>query len=200
MTIHAYVVEHDFGFAPNPFFRFCSLGCCKPDMRKATKVGDMVAGTGSARVKRSGYLTFWMKIDEILTFDQYWDDPRFRRKRPAMRGSAVQRFGDNIYHRDPLTGEFVQEDSFHSDVGGQISETDLIADTGKTERVLVGRDFAYYGREGPKIPGHLSDFVRRRGWRYHYPTEQEEAFLAWFAGFPQRGYLGEPADWQFIEL
>jgi hypothetical protein len=160
----------------------------------------MIIGTGSARVKRNGYLTFWMRIDEILTFDQYWIDPRFRRKRPVMRGSAMQRFGDNIYHRDMATTAFVQEDSFHSDTGGILSEPDLLADTGKTERVLLGRDFAYYGGEGPKIPEHLSDFVRRRGWKYHYTKGQEDTFMDWFAGFPERGYLGEPADWQFIEL
>ena len=201
MTIHTYVVEHDYGFAPNPFFGVCSLACCKQDMRKAMKLGHMVIGTGSARVGRTGYLTFWMKVDEIITFDDYWIDPRFQRKKAFLRGSAVQRFGDNIYHTDPVSGEIVQEDSFHSLEGGVLSEKDLNDDTGTTNKVLLGREFAYFGGEGPKVPDHLGDFVLGRGWKYHPLTQdREDAFMAWFAGFPQRGYLGEPADWRAIEL
>lgn len=202
MTIHTYVVEHDYGFAPNPFFRVCSLGCCKQDMRKVAQLGHMIIGTGSARVSRAGYLTFWMKVDEIITFDQYWADARFQRKKAFLRGSAVQRFGDNIYHTDPETGKVIQEDSFHSLEGGVLSEKDLRDDTATTNKVLLARDFAYFGGEGPKIPAHLNDFVMgRQGWKYHPLTQdREDAFMEWFAHFPERGYLGEPADWRAIEL
>jgi hypothetical protein len=201
VTLHTYVVEHDFGFAPNPFYGVCSLGCCKQDMRKVVQEGHMVVGTGSKRVGRAGHLTFWMMVDEIISFDEYWIDARFRRKRAFMRGSAMQRFGDNIYHTDPVTGEVVQEDSFHSREGGLLSEGDREADTGKTNRVLLARDYAYYGGEGPKIPSHLVDFVfQRQGWKYNFSKEREDAFMDWLSDFPKRGYLGEPADWKFVEL
>jgi hypothetical protein len=162
----------------------------------------MIIGTGSSRIGRAGYLTFWMRVDEILTFDDYWVDPRFQRKKAFLRGSALQRFGDNIYHTDPLTRQIIQEDSFHSLEGGVLSEKDLKDDTATTNKVLLARDFAYYGGEGPKLPGDLSDFVfSRQGWKYRPLTQdREDAFMEWFARFPKRGYLGDPADWQFIEL
>ncbi|WP_225761747.1 hypothetical protein [Acinetobacter sp. Marseille-P8610] len=34
MKIFSYVVSRDFGFAPNPFFNFCTLATCKPKIRK----------------------------------------------------------------------------------------------------------------------------------------------------------------------
>jgi hypothetical protein len=161
----------------------------------------MIIGTGSKRVGRMGYLTFWMRVDEIITFDDYWIDPRFNRKKAFLRGSAVQRFGDNIYHTDPGSGEVLQEDSFHSLEGGVLSEKDRKDDTGRTNKVLLSRNFAYFGGEGPKIPPALSDFVVRRGWKYRALTQdREDAFMQWFEQFPQRGYLGEPADWKSIEL
>ena len=100
MNVFFYVIEHDLGFAPNPFHGVCSMGCCKPDIRKVAAVGDYVLGTGAVKPKLRGHLTYWMKVDEVVTFDQYWKDPRFRRKKPVMHGTTYLRYGDNIYHRD----------------------------------------------------------------------------------------------------
>jgi len=100
VTVFSYVIEHDLGFAPNPFHGVCTLACCKPQIRKAAKVGDYVLGTGAVKPKLRGHLTFWMRVDEVVTFDQYWQDRRFRRKKPRMSGTTALRYGDNIYHRD----------------------------------------------------------------------------------------------------
>ena len=37
MTLFSYVIEHDLGFAPNPFHGVCTLACCKPQIRKIAK-------------------------------------------------------------------------------------------------------------------------------------------------------------------
>src|SRR4051794_22002633 len=100
MTVFTYVVEHDLGFAPNPFHGFCSLACCKPRIREKARLGDYILGTGAVKPKLRGYLTYWMQVDEIVPFDEYWIDKRFRRKKPAMGGTTFLRYGDNIYHRD----------------------------------------------------------------------------------------------------
>src|SRR5262245_48770885 len=100
-----------------------------------------------------------MRVDEILAFDDYWADPRFKRKRPVMSGSTYLRYGDNIYHHEGGQA-FRQEDSFHSLPDGSLSSGDLKRDTGSTDRVLLARDFAYWGRAAIAIPKELQCFVR----------------------------------------
>src|SRR5713226_3129081 len=97
MKLFSYVVARDYGFAPNPFFGCCTLATCKPNIRKHAQVGDWVLGTGSKGYGLDGHLVFAMKIVEALSYERYWDDPRFRQKRPNLRGSVKQAFGDNIY-------------------------------------------------------------------------------------------------------
>jgi hypothetical protein len=161
LTIFSYVIEDDLGFAPNPFHRICTLGCCKPKIRKKAKLGDYILGMGAVRPKLQGHITFWMRVDEILTFDEYWVDIRFRRKKPVMGGTTYLRYGDNIYHRD-IDGVFQQEDSFHSLEDGAVSLGDLRRDTGTTEKVLIGREFAYWGRSAIKLPDKLRCFAISR--------------------------------------
>jgi hypothetical protein len=199
MTIFCYVIEHDLGFAPNPFHGVCTLACCKPRIRRRAKLGDYILGMGAVKPKLQGHLTFWMRVDEIKTFDEYWRDPRFRRKRPVLTGTTYLRYGDNIYHRNG--GEvFHQEDSFHSLEDGSLSSGDLRRDTGTTEKVLIGREFAYWGRAGTKLPDQLKCFViSRPGHKANFSEEENARFMAWLAGHPERGYLGEPAHWQFLE-
>ena len=40
--LYLYVVDRDFGFAPNPFHGVCTLATCKPKIRKFAKVGDWI--------------------------------------------------------------------------------------------------------------------------------------------------------------
>ena len=195
MNVFTYVVEHDLGFAPNPFHGLCTLGCCKPRIRKKAVIGDIVLGTGAALPKLRGYLTYWMRVDEITTFDDYWKDPRFRNKKPAMLGTTLYRYGDNIYHRDGHQ-VYQQEYSFHSMEDGSVSPGDLQRDTGTTDKVLVGRDFAFWGKSGVLIPEHLSCFVRRE--RHLFSDDQKCALVEWLGTNPERVYIDEPAHWQFL--
>ncbi|MFQ5564594.1 MAG: hypothetical protein ACE5FO_13620, partial [Parvularculaceae bacterium] len=82
MRLYLYVIEHDKGFAPNPFFGACTLAACKPQIRETAVIGDIIAGFGSKPSGLFGRVTYWMRVEEILTFDTYWTDPRFRLKRP----------------------------------------------------------------------------------------------------------------------
>jgi hypothetical protein len=129
VTVFSYVIEHDLGFAPNPFQGACTLACCKPRIRKKAALGDLVLGMGAAKPKLQKHITYWMRVDEILTFDEYWRDHRFRRKKPVMSGTTFLRYGDNIYHRNDK-GVLKQEDSFHSLENGALSLGDLHRDTG----------------------------------------------------------------------
>jgi hypothetical protein len=139
MRLHSYIVEHDKGFAPNPFHGVCTLAACKPKIRKYAGAGEYVIGTGSKKRGMQGRLIYLMKIFEVITFDQYWTDRRYLRKRPVMNGSRAQRYGDNIYHRDPITQSWIQEHSFHSQEGGLCDPDNLEVDTGTTEKILLER-------------------------------------------------------------
>ena len=86
MRLFSYVVARDYGFAPNPFYGYCTLATCKPRIRKAAQTGDWVLGTGSKTHGRENQVVFAMRVTERLTFDEYWNDPRFKAKRPDAAG------------------------------------------------------------------------------------------------------------------
>ena len=199
MRVYSYVIEHDLGFAPNPFHGACTLACCKPLIRKHAEIGDLVLGMGAAKPKLGGHLCYWMRVDEILTFDQYWADPRFRRKRPNMSATTYLRYGDNIYHREPGDTGFRQEDSFHSLPDGGLSISNRDRDTGTTDQVLIGRKFAYLGRSGIKLPESLSCFnIRTPGHKCNFTEEQKTTLLAWLETL-SLGLKDEPAHWQYLD-
>ena len=195
MRLFSYVVEHDQGFAPNPFYGFCTLANCKPLIRKTASVGDLVVGTGSATAGRTGHLIYWMRVAEIMSFDEYWRDPRFQRKKPVINGSRMQRFGDNIYHTAP-DGMILQADSFHSREGGLLSEENLRVDTGQTHRVLIGTDFAYYGTAAPAIPAAFGLLVKRGpGHKCRFTQAEVEAVASWLNGLAGAKLAGQPCRW-----
>lgn len=200
MTIFSYVIEHDMGFAPNPFHGVCTLACCKPQIRKHAREGDYIVGTGSVKPGLQGHLCYWMRVNKILTFDQYWCDERFHRKKPRMGASRYLAFGDNIYHLTADGNTFVQKDSFHSESGGKTSFSNLKRDTGTTDRVLVSWDFAYFGSKGKPIPAHLADFVHKGpAHSCRFRDERQAAFLAWLSTLKDRGLCGEPAGWKALD-
>lgn len=198
MRVHSYVVLHDVGFAPNPYFGVCSLATCKVNIRATAQLGDWIVGTGSEQKGLGGKLVFAMKIDEIVTFDEYWNDERFRSKRPRMGGGLKVAHGDNIYHRDHA-GDWIQEDSRHSFNSGAPNPGHIAADTG-VDRILLGRRFVYFGGEGPPVPPSLTSGFerslvhRRQGHRNRFPVEQVEAAVEWLEGF-ETGIYGRPVDW-----
>ncbi|MBO6724857.1 MAG: hypothetical protein JJ911_04240 [Rhizobiaceae bacterium] len=194
-SLFSYVVEHDMGFAPHPFGRICSLANCKPQIRMAATVGDYVIGTGSAQDKMAGRLIYWMLIDEVVSFDQYWSDPRFKGRRPVMNGSDRQRYGDNIYYTGD-DGVVRQLDSFHSEPDGVTSQGNLKRDTGTTNRVLLGENFAYFGANAPDIPPDIAQIVKKGpGHKRHFSEATKSAAVGWFTGIESRGLQGEPVGW-----
>lgn len=199
MRLHSYVVARDFGFAPNPFFGVCTLATCKPRIRGIAKIGDWVLGTGSKVRSREGHVVFAMQVSEAMSFDDYWNDPRFLDKRPYLRGSKKQAFGDNIYHKDRLATGWCQIDSHHSQADGSPNPHNIANDT-QTDRVLIGQDYVYWGGTGPLIPkrfrnyrGH--DICCVRNHKNKFPESMVLDFLEWLHSVDQKGYCGAPLDW-----
>lgn len=146
-----YVVDRDFGFAPNPFHGTCTLATCKPDIRARAQPGDWVVGMGGARLQAQGRCVFAMKVTETCSFTQYWGDPEYRAKRPVRNGSLKMMVGDNIYHRQPEDAPWMQADSHHSNADGTTNLHNLAHDT-KADRVLISRRFVYFGRTAVAMP------------------------------------------------
>lgn len=164
-SLYAYAITRDFGFAPNPFHGFCTLATCKPDIRKAAKVGDWIMGIGGyslRSVKRRCILL--MKVSEKVSFQDYWDQDRFALKKPVRNGSRVQMLGDNIYHKDG-NGDWIQEDSHHSNADGTPNSANLDRDTGITDQVLVSTYFLYFGDRALSVDLDSIDYRRIRNYK-----------------------------------
>ncbi len=98
--VFIYVVDRDFGFAPNPFHGYCTLATCKPGIRRKATIDDWIIGVGGTRLNATGRCVFAMRATQILTFNDYWFDVTYLDKRPVRNGSRKMMVGDNIYYYD----------------------------------------------------------------------------------------------------
>lgn len=195
MRIYSYVVTRDYGFAPNPFYGVCTLATCKPTIRKCASIGDWVVGVGSKELFLDGKIIYAMKVDEALSFGEYWADPRFKQKRPTMHGSLMQAYGDNIYHRDSDKARWQQALSHHSYPDGRINQNNLQSDT-KVNRVLIGRKFIYWGANAVDSPKQFRDNICAggRGHRSRFEYSIVEAFVCWIQSHGEWGYRNPPRE------
>ena len=75
MKIYSYIVNHDTGFAPNPFYGYCTLANCKPKIRKTAEIGDLIFGLSCKA--RNNYLIYAMKVMEANIQEYFF---RYRTK------------------------------------------------------------------------------------------------------------------------
>jgi hypothetical protein len=202
VKVFSYVVVRDYGFAPNPFLGVCSLATCKPKIRGAAQIGDLVVGTGSKKRDRHEHLVYAMRVTETMSFNDYWADPRFQEKKPNLGGSKKQRYGDNIYFREPGAVGWHQADSHHSREDGSQNPANIAVDT-SADRVLLSQDFVYWGGSGPRLadtflsygPNAISLLCPGRGHKINFPPDMVREFVAWIHSFEEKEYVGKPLDW-----
>jgi len=173
-SVFVYVVDRDFGFAPNPFHGCCTLATCKPGIRKSAQIGDWVIGMGGSRLNATGQCVFVMEITAKIGFDEYWTNRIYNEKKPVRNGSRKMMVGDNIYHRD-RTQEWRQADSHHSNPDGTVNLYNLNRDT-KADCVLLSNRFLYFGKAAPRFPQAILDnmgYKNPRNYRrFDYQTSQ----------------------------
>ena len=200
-SLFSYVVRFDSGFAPNPFYGFCTLATCKPVIRQLAQIGDWMVGTGSnvQGIRRGGHLVYAMRVTEILSTVEYWQDPRFDEKKPNLLYNWVTASGDNIY--EPLgRGRWRQLSSFHSHEDGSRRDDHVKRDTG-IQRILVSDDFVYFGGEGPQLPAPFLDggnskiICLGRGYKRIRDEPFIAAFESWIRSLGKIGFQGKPWDW-----
>ncbi|MEX0779191.1 MAG: hypothetical protein WD037_05630 [Balneolales bacterium] len=199
MRYRTYIIARDYGFAPNPFGIHCSLATCKPEIRKHSKVGDWVFGTGSSKKGMAGKLIYAMEVSEKIDFHTYWRDPLYEYKKPILNGSLKQMYGDNIYHKDEHTDKWNQLNSHHSNEDGTINELNLITDL-KGEFVLISNHFYYFGSSCITIPSEFKNemCMKRQGYKHVNPFIAQK-FLNWLQENYEPGRHDEPLLFQTFE-
>lgn len=205
--IRAYIVEHDIGFAPNPFYGVCTIATCKPETRKHAKYGDWIVGVGSVADGIRGRMVFAMLVEEKLAFHQYWIDDRFQMKKPNFFGSLKQAQGDNVYHlKDDI---WIQERSRHTHTKAEITAKHKRRDT-RWHEVLISNRFVYYGADAINLPTHFADKEGHRlcldgsgspnGGLQRSANFDDSVlttrFVKWLEDTDQWGCVGEPCEWR----
>lgn len=187
--VFTYILAVDSGYAPNPFHRWLTLACCKPRIRKRAAVGDWIVGITPAW--HGHKLAYAMRVDDVLPFERYWRDPRFRRKRPRWTDEiSVERVGDNCY--EPMgDGEFRQRRCCHSHADGREHEGTMTRDLSGVN-ALVSRHFCYFGATAIELPDDLAFAIPGRGHRVRFDEDRRRALLAWLTRLP-RGVHGDPS-------
>ena len=188
--VFSYIVAHDAGFAPNPFYGCCTLACCKPRIRKTAQPGDLIVGLS----RRSESIVYIMRVAEKLDFASYWSTRRYRRKRPDWSSkSRRRRSGDNIYEPRP-EGDFTQHRSRHWDHENDREHEGMKAHDTAADAVLIAKEFTYFGADGPALPEYLGFLRVQRGHRCRFTSDQVAEVERFFQGQP-RGIQGRPGRW-----
>jgi hypothetical protein len=191
MKLSAYIIRIDSGFAPNPFGHHCTLACCKPTIRRRAEPGDIIIGTASSRYPHGGCLIYAMRVKEVLTYQEYWKDPRFAYRKPSL-ATPISRRGDNIWHPGP-SGEWEVVPGAGHDESARERDT-------SGENVLIATEFFYFGREAIPVPGKFSSLLART--QGHKNTDDPEvinSFWDWLCReAPRRGRIADPSEFDEV--
>ncbi len=190
-------MTHDTGFAPNPFHGYLTLATCKPGIRLKAKVGEWICGFDSQELSGSPVggkrLVYVMQVEEKLSFDEYFEDPRFQSKKPSAGKGRIYLVGDNIYYR----GAKAERRSKYHENEEQVK--DLMG-----QYVLISRQFWFFGCCSIEVPYEVKPNVPKRSTYYGAKTTGAKAreFLDWLIkNYPKPGIYGPPhgfkdSSWQ----
>ena len=190
MKLHSYIITHDTGFSPNPFWGFCTLADCKPVIRRTANIRDWVVGLSP---KANGNkIIYAMEVNEILSFTEYFNDNRFRNKKPDFsKNSTKNESGDNIYK--PLrNGEFKQIQSRHSHGTNENPDTKKRDLSGKN--VLISKNFHYFGSKPLDLPNELNELIVGRAHKNKF-TDIITSYFIDFISPQKMGVIASPTNW-----
>lgn len=163
--LSSYVMDHDTGFAPNPFFGTCILSHCKysksgkKNVIESADVGDWVVGTGGKKNTGHGTIIYAMRVKEKLPIKRFYSEKRFAKQRRLFD------YGSTCCSKGKHHGDFF----------------------------LVSREFHYFGREAQRIPKSFK-FVEKKGpgfKRNCFSPAFIQRFVKWIGALP-KGQLGSP--------
>ena len=183
----SYVAVYDRGLAPNPFWDYCTMAVCTPNhMGIRLQKRDWIAGFTSAA--RGNKLLHAMQVSEVLSFDEYYQDPRFSRKKPNVKGPWQEQCGDNMYFLGADRKYKQTQTRFHRSPADR--DKDL-----KHPHVFVAQHFYYFGENARSITEH--DFRAiiwpRRGCSCKHSPDLVAELIKWLSKF-EPGIHGNPID------
>lgn len=195
--LFTYKVAYDKGVAPNPYCGACTLAICKPKIRAAANVGDIVVGFGCG--KDSDRIVYCMLVDEKLSWNEYVErcrnDTILADKIPKNEfeaGDCIWMPNERGIYDKPLPSWSRHEEwAFQQDVKN-----------GKN--ILFSRRFWYFGRGDQHkivLPPELRKIVpKKQGHRSNSNNPFISDFIDFFNLALQEqnintdGRLGEPAE------
>lgn len=156
VALFSYVVRHDDGAAPNPYWSVCSLAICKPKIRKKARLHDWIVGTGSKNSPVgdvSQHVVYAMKVTRRITMRDY--DRIARTELPGKlpdwtNADFRRRVGDSIY--DFSTTPATIRRSVHDE---RNRKKDLSG-----EYVMLSTHFWYFGERAVELPGDLRSIIK----------------------------------------
>lgn len=178
--IYRYVVRHDGGTAPRPFGGVCTLAICKPRIRATALPGDWIIGF---RSRHPAEVVYVMQVTERMPLGEYWEDPRFRDRRPD-----ASPYPDNFYR--------IGADGKPDQVSNDIHSPKDVARDVRGANVLIGEKFWYFGRNSVRLLDELDHLVHTtQGHVVHKNRRANDVDLlkGWLAAFPP-GMHGSPID------
>ena len=195
-----YILARDYGFAPNPFYGFCTLACCKSKIRAKAQKGDWIIGLGSKNLMCRGKIVFVMEVTETLNFNEYYKDKRFSLKKPYIKGSLKTMHGDNVYHQNSK-GKWIQDDCHHNHRDKEIRGENKDMDT-KVDRVLISNHFFYFGNNPLSELNKLFNSIERKtgnigpGFKYSGLEKEGKELMKFLKKTKKRNHIyGEPINW-----
>ena len=197
--LFSYIVAHDNGSAPNPFWGVCTLVICKPAIRRAASIDDWVVGIGSVNSPVgdiSRHVVYAMEVSRKMTMEEYDDfsKQKLLKKVPDWKNKdARRRMGDSIYDfsSNPPTVRKAVHNERHRDhdLGGQYA--------------LLSERFIYFGEKALKLPKSLLPIADcRRGHRSNSNNDYMNLFVKWISGQMKgkKAIVGNPSSDLFKRL
>ena len=133
--LYSYILACDVGGAPCVEDGCLTIAICKPDIRRLSKVGDIIVGISGYKLGKKKKIIFIAKTTKMVTMEEYGDITR----------------SDSIY-----TSKLkMKPNPFHncSDYKRDMSG----------ENVIMSTDFIYFGKNHIDVPENLLEIIPGRG-------------------------------------
>ena len=190
LKLFSYVITHDLGFSPNPYWGKMTLNCCKPKIRLNAKKGDWIIGVGATEVIRkgkmdiknySGRLVYAMEVTEVMAmheYDKYCSAPNSVLQNKIPSNTLWKRkVGDCIYDFKRAKDSPIQRKGMHNrhDMAKDISG----------QNTLISTNYYYFGASPLIIDKKFITLIHKG--RAHSSIEDQElieGFIKWLKLFP----------------